>query len=235
MRSRMPEVTVIDVPREALRYGAVLDASGAFDQLVLTAEDRNRVELYQRDAQRRELAAAARSVDEFLRALDIKVVIDTVDQQTLPRVAQLFGKTNQFNVTTRRHSPAEIEQMLAEGAIALSMRVADRYGDNGLVGVAIALNAADSSYRIDSFLMSCRVLGRGAETALLTAVARHVIARGASSSLGEFIPSKKNAPAARFFAESGFEPLPEREGWWKLDLSRGAPPYPAFLHIVDRS
>jgi FkbH-like protein len=224
VREQLPEVTVIDVPAEPLRYIDALDESGAFDHLVVTAEDRVRAAQYQSEQGRKELARAAGSLDEFLAALQMKVTIGRIDAATLPRVAQLLGKTNQFNVTTRRHTEGDLAAMLGRGAIGLWMRVADRYGDSGLVGVGLAVRedaGADAGcYRLDSFLMSCRVLGRKAEHALLGAIARRARDGGASVLLGEFIPTKKNAPAAGFFADTGFAPIEGRPGWWRLDLAQ---------------
>ena len=224
VRAQLPEVTVIDVPADPLRYVDALDDSGAFDHLVVTSEDRRRAAQYQSEQGRKELARAAGSLDEFLAALQMKVTIGRIGAATLPRVAQLLGKTNQFNVTTRRHTEGDLAGMLARGAIGLWMRVADRYGDSGLVGVGIAVREDAGredagAYRLDSFLMSCRVLGRKAEHALLHAIARGARDAGARALLGEFIPTKKNAPAAGFFADTGFAPIDGRPGWWRLDLA----------------
>jgi len=230
VRRELPEVTVIDVPASPLGYGDALDASGAFDLVTITREDRERTRLYQSDQARQRLADATGSVDDFLRALAMKISIGAVGPDTLPRVVQLLAKTNQFNTTTRRHGQAELEAMIAAGAIALWMRVEDRFGDNGLVGVALAVPEpagaapAAPAFRIDAFLMSCRVLGRRAEHALLGAVARRAHAAGARTLIGEFIPSKKNAPAAGFYREEGFTPQAGAEpgahpARWHLALS----------------
>lgn len=232
VKSRMPEVLVVDVPTDALRYGAALEASGAFDQLVVTGDDRKRARTYQQQAQRKDLEAKAGSVDDFLRALEMRVTLGDVDASTIPRVSQLLGKTNQFNVTTRRHTEADLQRMLANGAIGLWMRIEDRFGDNGLVGVAIALERDPGTWILDSFIMSCRVLGRKAELALLSEVTQRVVARGARVLLGEFIPTKKNAPAAGFFASAGFVAEPEGAGRFRLDLSGGAMPSPPLMTFV---
>jgi FkbH-like protein len=233
--SRMPEVLVVDVPKDPLGYGAALDASGAFDHLVVTVEDRHRAEVYQQQARRRDLEGPAGSVDDFLRALEMRVVLGAIDTATLPRVRQLLGKTNQFNVTTRRHTEADLQRMLATGAIGLWMRVLDRFGDQGLVGVALAVEEAPGDWLLDSFLMSCRVLGRKAEYALLSEVTAQAVARGARQLLGEFIPSPKNAPAADFFPSAGFVAEPQRGGFWRLDLAAGPLPPPNLLTLVRPS
>jgi FkbH-like protein len=233
VRREVPEVTVIDVPTSPLGYVDALDQSGAFDLLTITAEDRERTKLYQTDAARTRLAEAAGSVEDFLRQLGMRITIGAVGRETLPRVVQLLGKTNQFNVTTRRHSQADLEAMIAEGAIALWMRVEDRFGDNGLVGVAIARPRGEVC-ELDSFLMSCRVLGRKAEAALLDSIVRRARARGARTLLGEFIPTKKNAPAKDFFANAGFTAVDGEPGRWRLPLVEDPPP-PTLFELIEVS
>jgi FkbH-like protein len=218
-------VTSGSCSRTQARYADALDDAGAFDHLVVTAEDRQRADQYRTEAERRDLARSAGSLDDFLRALQMKVTIGGIDAPALPRVVQLLGKTNQFNLTTRRHTEADVSAMLDAGAIGLWMRVADRYGDSGLVGVAIAVPESGGEFRLDSFLMSCRVLGRRVEHALLDAIARRARRRGARALLGEFIPTRKNAPAAGFLAEAGFA-RDDRPDRWRLDLAddRATPP-----------
>lgn len=235
VRTRMPEVRVIDVPDHALHYGTALEESGVFDHLVLTDEDRARAELYRTDQERRQLAQTAPCIEEFLGSLRMRVTIAPVDSTVLPRVAQLVSKTNQFNLTARRHSQADLERLIAAGAIALSMRVEDRFGDNGLVGLAIAVEHPPDAAALDTFLLSCRVMGRRVERALLVAVARRAAARGAARLLGEFIPTAKNAPAAGFFAESGFLALSGCPGWWQLDLTGGLPAMPPIFEVLERA
>ena len=254
VREQLPEATVIDVPKDPLQYIAALDDSGAFDHLVITHEDRQRARQYQDEVQRKDLELRAASPEDFLRALAMRVTIGPIDRATMARVVQLLGKTNQFNVTTRRYSEAELAQRLArDGAIGLWMRVSDRYGDSGLVGVALAEpvdepgsagrgSAAEgqrgvvdgAAYRLDSFLMSCRVLGRQAERALLHAVAARARRAGAEQLLGEFIPTKKNAVAAGFFADAGFAPVADRANWWRLELTADLAPPNLFEIIEER-
>ncbi len=232
VKEQLPEVTVIDVPGDPLRYAAALEVAAAFDHLVIGAEDRRRADYYQQDVRRRDLETSTGSIAEFLKALEMRVRIGPVDRETTARVTQLLAKTNQFNTTTRRHSEAELARMIEDGAIALWMRVEDRYGDNGLVGVAIAVPREHDEFVVESFLMSCRVLGRQVELVLLSSLARRVVERGGRTLVGEFIPTKKNAPAAEFFASAGFEAI-EVPRWWKLDLSSGAPAAPALFEIQD--
>jgi FkbH-like protein len=235
IRRELPEVHVIEVPRSPLEYADALDRSAVFDALTITDEDLTRAHLYREDGARQALATTASSVEEFLRALSMRITIGAVGPETLPRVVQLLAKTNQFNVTTRRHSQADIERLVADGAIALWMRVEDRFGDNGLVGVAIAKPNGARDYLVDSFLMSCRVLGRQVEHALLESLARRATSRGANRLIGEFIPTPKNAPAAAFFAAAGFEPIAGTPGRFDLPLPKAEAGTPPPFEVLEVS
>lgn len=227
VRRALPMVQVIEAPADALAYREAIEESGFFDQLVLSAEDRRRGELYQSRAAGAVAQRAAGSPEEFLASLEMVATIGAVDAESLPRVAQLLAKTNQFNLTTRRHTAAQLAAMIAEGAVALWLRLADRFGDHGLVGVALA-QPDGVRWRIDTFLLSCRVIGRGAETALLAELASRVVARGATELVGEYLPTGRNELAADFYARHGFAPA---EGCWKIDPARGRITSPKALRI----
>ena len=230
---QLPMVTVIAVPKSPLGYARTLADSGCFDFLALTNEDRKRAALYQEDTGRQALQRQAGSLEEFLTGLNMTLTIGKVDDITLPRVAQLLGKTNQFNLTTRRHSEAELQQMIANGAIALWARVRDRFGDSGLIAATILVPEADRSWRIDTFLMSCRVIGRGVETALLAMIERLVHARGGNLLVGEFIPTSKNQPAADFLAKHGFVQSDHQLWHLQFDTPRSMPAYFALESTVE--
>ena len=169
VRTELPEVTVIEVPGDPMERAAALGACEAFDQVAVSAEDRRRAALYADDRQREAARARSASLADFLSTLGIRVTVGPVDRATLPRVAQLIHKTNQFNLTGRRYSEAELQAQLDGGAIACWLRAADRFGDYGLVGAAIAVAEGSTAWRIDSFVLSCRILGRQVERALLAA------------------------------------------------------------------
>jgi FkbH-like protein len=220
----LPEVVVLDVPKDPLEFIATIEDGGWFDQLVFSAEDEQRSVLYRQQAARTEASQTAASPEEFLAGLEMVATIGRVGPETLPRVAQLLAKTNQFNLTTRRHSAAQIAQMIEAGAVALWMRLADRFGDHGLVGVAIA-QPIDGAWTIDTFLLSCRVIGRHAETALLAQLAACVQARGGTELTGEYLPSARNSQVARFYPSHGFNTCGENR--WKKVLcgTTGGPSY----------
>jgi FkbH-like protein len=229
VRSQLPEVHVIEVPEQPLLYIDALEASGWFDQLVIVAEDRRKADQYREQRQREQLQAGARSLDDFLRDLETSVSIGEVARDTLPRFSQLLGKTNQFNLTTRRHSAAEIEKMTSGGGLALWLRAKDRFGDHGLVGAAIIMPEDEGAWRVDSFLLSCRVIGRRIESALLATIADIVRRKGGKSLVGEYIPTGKNDMVAELFSNHGFAADGKR---WIFDLATGEMSAPDCVHVT---
>jgi FkbH-like protein len=231
VRAQLPEVAVIDVPASPLERVRALDDSAVFDQLRVSDDDRRRADAYREEGDRERLRAAAVSPEEFWRGLGTTVRVGAVDPENLARVVQLMAKTNQFTVTTRRHSAAQVEAMLGAGALGLWLRARDRYGDYGLVGVALALPDTADAWRIDSFLLSCRALGRQVEGALLAALARRVAGRGGRRLIGEFVATGRNQPAERFFADHRFAPLDGDGRMWRLDLDAAALEPPPFVTL----
>jgi FkbH-like protein len=232
IRCQLPEVTVIEAPVAALEYGQSLEDSLAFDAFVFTDEDHRRAELYRQEAARGELLGDAGSLESFLRSLHMEVEVGRFDDATLPRIVQLLTKTNQFNLTTRRHDHARLSEMLQLGAIGVWARVRDRFGDNGLIAVAIAVEETAGSWTIDTFLMSCRVIGRHVESALLATVERLVQQRGGRELTGLYLPTSKNQPAADFYARHGYR-QGSTEGRWHLVLDRIRPLPDIFTYIGD--
>jgi len=235
VRQRLPEVAVIEAPvDEPWRLLEMLAEQTFFDALRVTEDDRNRLNEYKAQAQRAELESAAGGREEFLASLGIVCTFASATQAPMSRAVQLLAKTNQFNVTTRRHSAAEVEEFAsAQGGQAVVVRVRDRFGDAGVVGLALARNEGDTC-RIDSFLLSCRVIGRGIETALLAQIAEGAVRHGATRLVGEFIPTKKNTVCASFYPDHGFAVVEERGGeaaLYELDLRTASPPVPAWIAV----
>jgi FkbH-like protein len=159
--------------------------------------------------------------------------IAQVNASTMARVAQLTQKTNQFNLTTRRYTEQQIADMAeCPGWRVWSLVVADRYADNGLVGVAIAQMKGEIC-EVDTFLMSCRVIGRTVETAFLAHVAADARAQGTRWLQGWFLPTKKNAPAKDFYREHGFQVAEETAAGtlWRLDLSQRQVQTPEWIRV----
>ena len=237
IRQQLPEVAVVGAPvDEPWKLVELLSSQSFFDAAVVTEDDVNRLSDYKAQSQRAELAESAGSRDEFLASLEIVCTFLSALDAPLARSVQLLAKTNQFNLTTRRHSAAEIEEFASTpGGQAVAIRVRDRFGDAGVVGLALARTEGDSCL-IDSLLLSCRVIGRGIETALLAHLAENAKRAGAKRLIGEFIPTKKNAPCADFYLDHGFVKSTSIDAqtesvFYQLDLTTSAPTSPAWLTL----
>jgi FkbH-like protein len=231
----LPEARVIDVPVDPTRYREALFASGHFDQLGLSAEDRERADMYRVERQRSILKQEAPSLADFLESLEMEAEIGTAGRQTLGRIAQLIAKTNQFNLTTRRHTPADLARMAAsDDTVVAWLRLRDRFGDQGLIGVGI-LTRQESDACLDTFLMSCRVMNRGVERALMAYLIEHAAAKGCRRVLGEYLPTPKNHMVAGLLPELGFAPN-GRSGngsSWMLELGAGVHIWPEHIRRID--
>jgi len=226
--ARLPEVTVLDVPADPIGYIDAIEESGLFDRLALSEEDRKRSAFYAQQQERRAAVGRFETKEDFLRSLEMTATIGPVDALTLQRVAQLVAKTNQFNLTTRRHSATEIEK-LAQTGVCLWLRLADRFGDNGLTGVAMAVPESGAAWRIDTFLLSCRILSRGAESVLLAQLLERLRERGATEVIGEYLPTARNGVCADFYSGHGFAPAGENR--WRLDLAAVSVENPPFITL----
>ncbi len=209
VRSFLPDITVRQVPEALFTLPALLDAEGLFSALAVTEEDRGRSKMYQAESRRQEAEAGFASVEDFLASLELSACIQrfTVEHPAqLARVAQLTQKTNQFNLTTRRYSEAEIIKFAGDPhSLVMGMTVADRFGDFGLTGVVIA-HVAEKTARIDSFLMSCRVLGRNLEKEFATRAIETLRREwGVDTVAAEYIPTAKNSQVAKFWANFGLQ------------------------------
>jgi FkbH-like protein len=229
--SNLPEVTVIDVPDSPLGFARALDESGAFDRLSFSEEDQMRSTMYQENKERNRAAKASVSVDDFLRQLEMTATIGCIGPDILGRVAELVGKTNQFNLTTRRYTASELQKMNDAGSIALWMRVADRFGDNGLVGVAIAVPMDYSRWNVDVFVLSCRVIGRQVETVMLGVLSKMALDKGAQVLEGEYLPTPKNGICSNFYQDHGFKSVDAERRMWEWDFSRGEVPLPEIIEM----
>lgn len=236
VRAELPQVLVPELPTDPALYRSALLELGVFDTLALTEEDRNRHKLYaeQKARQDYETGFSSASVEDYLAGLEMVVDIAPANSLTMPRIAQLTNKTNQFNLTTRRYSEAQIEALQAQGSLVYSMNVKDRFGDNGLVGMAIISPSNPDTWAIDTFLMSCRVMGRGVETALLSALAAVVRDSGASRLEGWFIPTAKNDPVKDFYPRHNFTSVdeqPDGKVLYSFDLEEGEINAPGWLTV----
>jgi len=235
VRRELPVVTVIQLPRRPELYVDALCAEGLFDTITLSAEDRRRGQLYQQRAQSESMRVGSGNIEDYYRDLDMELHIAPVDASSLARAAQLTQKTSQFNLTTVRYSEAEVAARLADpNWLAITVGVRDRFGDNGIVGVVMA-QARDDRLDIDTLLLSCRVIGRTVETAMLAHLCDAALARGLGKLTGRLIPTAKNIPVRDLFERHNFSKQSEDPAGttiWGLDLERGRVERPTWFKIA---
>jgi FkbH-like protein len=224
IRSELPEVEVVHLlPEKAIGYRAELISGGWFDTLTITQEDKARGEMYKADASRKKIRAEAIDLKDYYASLEMVAEIRFADEFAIPRIAQLTQKTNQFNLTTRRYSEADIQAFVLDGnADVLSLCLKDRFGDLGLVGVCI-LKYQEKKTHVDTFLFSCRALGRKAEELLLGHCLMLAKSRANREAIGFYTPTKKNEQVKDFYPSHGFVSVGAQEdeqGPFKLDLDR---------------
>ena len=223
IRQELPEVAVPELPEDPSFYAACIAAAGYFESLSITTEDEERSQQYQANAQREQLREAVTDMEAYLAGLRMELRCSPFDQVGLPRIVQLINKTNQFNLTTRRYTEAEIQGLLRDGAtLHLQLRLVDRFGDNGIIALIIGKLAADKSLLLDTWLMSCRVLGRQVESATLNVIVDRARQMGAGALVGHYRPTAKNAMVKEHYAKLGFELSSDIDGetTWRLDLDR---------------
>jgi FkbH-like protein len=206
MRQLLPDVLILNDSSDPLRNLRALWETDAFDSLVVTEEDLQRHHDYKiRDT--RDIRAHRDDLELFLQSLEMKATIEPIGPHNLDRVVTLLAKTNQFNLTTRRHTRAQVQVMLnLPGSIALALRLRDKFGDQGLVALLLATPAReDKTLLIDSLLVSCRALGRGVEKTLWAAMLDRADEQGFERLEAEYRPTARNGLAAGFYPELGLE------------------------------
>jgi len=213
VKRALPEVSVPDFSLQPEEYTSTLYSLKLFHQLSLTDEDRGKGKMYADEQQRKKVLENTGSIDDYIKELNIVMHVSVNNPALIPRVAQLTTKTNQFNLTTRRYSEHDLYQLIDNrDALIFSANVSDRFGDYGTVIEAIIIPGADGipgstkikTVTLNTFLMSCRVMGRGVEYAFMDYVIRELHMRGFTKLDAEFIPTAKNKPAESFLGEHGF-------------------------------
>jgi FkbH-like protein len=223
VRELLPEVAVPELPDDPALYARTLNAAGYFESLAFLAEDRQRAAFYQDNARRVALQSQAGDLDAYLKSLDMQITFAPFDDVGRSRIVQLINKSNQFNLTTRRYTEADVAQLEADSEnFTLQVRLTDTFGDNGMIAVVICRphreassgngHASAGSWDIDTWLMSCRVLGRKVEDMVLSEVRAHAARRGVTRLIGLYIPTERNALVKDHYAKLGFTPLGEQDG-----------------------
>ena len=236
VRDTMPEVAVPEVdPVDVFSYIRAIEGAGFFEPVTISEDDRKRNESYRENIQRRSLEESMKTYDDFLQSLEMEAEIDDFRSVYYDRIAQLTNKSNQFNLTTRRYTRADIEQMANDQHyITLYGRLRDKFGDNGLISVVIG-EKIDDSLHIRLWLMSCRVLKRGMEQMMLDALAARAAADGCKELIGYYYKTAKNKMVSDLYAVFGFEKIMQSgdDTVWRLDLA-GYEKQGKYIALLER-
>jgi FkbH-like protein len=221
VRDMLPEVAVPELPDDPALYVRTLLAAGYFEAITFSEEDQKRADFYQNNARRVVLQRATGDLDAYLRTLDMTITFQPFDEIGRARIAQLISKSNQFNLTTRRYTEAQVGEIEGDpNCFTLQVRLVDTFGDNGMISVIICRREAND-WQIDTWLMSCRVLGRRVEQAVLQELLDQACARGISRIIGTYRPTERNSLVKDHYAKLGFtefEQASDGSTRWSFDV-----------------
>jgi FkbH-like protein len=236
VRQELPMVAVPEVSDDPVGYPIALSDAGYFEGLSVTDEDRERTSQYQGNKARDALKASATDLPAYLRGLEMNLIAKPFDRVGLQRIVQLINKSNQFNLTTRRYTDEDVLAVMADpDAFGLQLRLLDRFGDNGVIAIIIGRLLEQKDLLIDTWLMSCRVLGRQVEPTTLNLIAEQAKKLGAKRLVGEYVPTKKNGMVKDHYARLGFTVATVNDGGGSrnlLDLAEFTPAE-TFIHVTE--
>jgi FkbH-like protein len=222
VRQILPQVAVPELPEDPALYARTLAAAGYFESINFSNEDTQRAGFYQDNARRITLQKKAGDVDSYLASLNMEISFQPFDATGRARIAQLINKSNQFNLTTRRYTEAEVAQVEQDpDSFTLQVRLTDSFGDNGMISVVICRKSAPAQWEVDTWLMSCRVLGRRVQDMVLKEILEHAKRRGIRKLVGVYIPSAKNALVKDHYAGLAFVAAATADDGstrWELDV-----------------
>tara|TARA_Y100000590_G_scaffold401389_1_gene486206 strand:+ start:3969 stop:5711 length:1743 start_codon:yes stop_codon:yes gene_type:complete len=228
IKQEFPLVLTVELTKDPSDYVKILEELKEFDVLTRTEEDNKRGQMYTQQRKRKEFEETVSDLSQFLEQLNIKVKIEDSNEFLIPRISQLTLKTNQFNLTTKRYQEEDIQKFtLDNNFIVGCANVRDKFGDNGITGVFI-IKKNDKIWNLDTFLLSCRVMGRGVENLILSHLLQEAKKNGIKEFIAEFIPTEKNKPSSNFLKENGFI---KRENYWVFDLEKNIE-QPKHLELV---
>lgn len=223
VRRLLPEVAVPELPADPALFARTLAAAGYFESVVFSQEDTRRADYYRDNAKRVSLQKQAGDIDAYLASLQMEITFQPFDVTGRARIAQLINKSNQFNLTTRRYTEAEVAQLEQEpGVFTLQVRLSDIFGDNGMISVVICRPAAAHAWELDTWLMSCRVLGRGVERMVLREILAHAKAEGIRTLIGRYLPTGRNQLVEDHYSKLGFTLIDKAQDGatrWELDVA----------------
>ncbi|THK34264.1 HAD-IIIC family phosphatase [Ensifer sp. MPMI2T] len=230
VRQILPQVAVPELPDDPALYARTLAAAGYFEATAFSDEDRRRIAYYEGNARRVALQERAGDIESYLASLEMEITFRPFDRTGRSRIAQLINKSNQFNLTTRRYTEAEVAAAESDPTCTtLQVRLADRFGDNGMISVVICRTLPEATWEIDTWLMSCRVLGRNVEQMVLREILQQAREAGIRKLVGIYRPTDRNAMVRDHYAKLGFTPIAgEDDGSsrWMLDAATEVEPAP---------
>lgn len=219
MKNALPQVLTVDLPQDPALYVTAIQNMNDFNVLKMTDEDKKRGKMYLEQKRRNELKSEVTNLEEFLDKLEISVTIKKADDSSISRISQLALKTNQFNLTTKRYAEEKIHNFAKDQQIIMGCaQVEDKFGDHGITGVFIIKHTKPKEWYLDTFLLSCRVIGREVEHAMMSFIVSEAKKNGISNILAEFIPTEKNIVIKDFLKQCGFE---KKDKYWIYDTSKG--------------
>ena len=231
----LPEVTTICLDAPPSERVRALAASARFEISAFSLEDTRRQRSYAARGSAAELRAGAATLEDFWRSLQMRARVRPIDAGSLDRASQLTQKTNQFNLTLRRHSRAQIERLATDSAaICRTLQLEDRFADHGVIGLAIASPCEDDRRTglIDTLLLSCRVIGRTAEAHMLAHISAAALERGFERLRGLYVPGRRNTLVANLYPSLGFTAC-EQAGCWEYDLTTKGPIESLFIAVAE--
>ena len=236
VRRELPMVAVPEIPDDPTGYAVAIADAGYFEGVAVTEEDRERTRQYQGNRARDALKASATDLDSYLRSLEMQLLWGRFDRIGLQRIVQLINRSNQFNLTSRRYTEDQILTLMDDGtAFGMQLRLTDRFGDNGVIAIIIGRMERGTDLLIDTWLMSCRVLGRQVEATTLNLIAVEAARRGARRLIGEYVPTKKNGMVREHYAKLGFsliETTSDGGTRYALDLAAFTPAVTP-IHVAE--
>ena len=210
IRRELPEVAVPELESDPASFARTLAAAGYFESVQFSAEDRGRAEMYQGNARRANLQKQTSDLGAYLKSLQMRIVFAPFDRTSRSRTAQLINKSNQFNLTTRRYTESEVAEAEADpNVFAFHARLIDSFGDNGIICVIVCRPADADAWAIDTWLMSCRVLGRCVEQMVLREILLQARLRNIGRLVGTYKPTDRNAMVRDHYSRLGFTPAGE--------------------------
>ena len=229
VREILPEVAVPELPDDPALYARTLLAAGYFEAIAFSAEDQRRADTYRENALRIASMDSGAGIDDYLRSIRMTIGFRNFDRAGRSRIAQLISKSNQFNLTTRRYTEAQVARLEDDPAFfTLQIRLADSFGDNGMIAVVICVRSHDD-WQIDTWLMSCRVLGRMVEHAVLDEIVRNARLQGIARLIGIYLPTERNKLVEDHYGRLGFQLLERTDDGttrWELAIDKYLPRNP---------